>query len=121
MRVPNTSSLLFSHAGRIDNRYSRWNLTVWRSVDSGATWTAAVQIEHLNATELPQLHTAYSTLLVLSGAPNQGSAAGAGGLNAAQAPVAIAYERGPEQGSHITPSSCGEYATIRWKTFQLPT
>ena len=119
MRVPNTSSLVFSHAGRINNRYNRWNLTVWRSVDSGATWAAAIQLEKLNATELPKLHTAYSTLLALSAAPSQGSAGGSGGLKSVDATMGIAYERGPMPGSHITPSKCGEYATIRWKTFEL--
>lgn len=26
--------------GRINNRWNRWNLTLWSSIDSGATWVA---------------------------------------------------------------------------------
>ena len=109
VRVPNTSSMLFSHAGRIDNRIGRWNLTVWRSDDSGASWAPIEQVEQLNKTLLPQLHTAYSTMVALSGAPSSGP----------MVPMAIAYERGPIGNSHVTPSKCGEYATIRWKNLQL--
>ena len=44
MRVPQSQRLLFSHAGRIGDRYNRWNLTIWSSSDSGATWTAVEQV-----------------------------------------------------------------------------
>lgn len=94
--VRNGSALLFAHPGRIDNKWNRWNISVWRSADSGASWAAIEQVESFNSTELPHLHTAYSALL--SGAPA----------------YALAYERGPMPGSHIVPSQCGEYATIRW-------
>ena len=94
--VRNGSALLFAHPGRIDNKWNRWNISVWRSGDSGASWEAIEQVESFNSTELPHLHTAYSALL--SGAPA----------------YALAYERGPMPGSHIVPSQCGEYATIRW-------
>ena len=38
-------SLFFAHPGRIDDRYNRWNMTVWRSTDSGANWTAVEQVQ----------------------------------------------------------------------------
>ena len=93
-------ALLFAHPGRIGNKFNRWNISVWSSMDSGASWTAIEQVENFNATELPHLHTAYSALL-------------AGPTDAAA--YALAYERGPMPGSHIVPSQCGEYATIRWQ------
>jgi hypothetical protein len=128
VRVPGSRWLLLSHAGRVGGRANRWNLTVWRSADSGATWRAAWQIEPLNATQLPLLHTAYSTLVVLPAAAElpravaserlAGAPAGAAGARAPAVRVGIAYERGPMPGSHVTPSKCGEYATIRWRTFE---
>ena len=88
-------TLLFSHAGRIDGRIGRWNLTVWASTDSGATYTAVEQVEAgLNVSALKKLHTAYSAL-----SP----------LNATHA--ALLYERGPMPPWHTV---WGEYATIRW-------
>ena len=94
--------MLFSHPGRIAGRYNRWNLTLWRSADSGATWSAVQRVEPTaNATKLAQLHTAYSSLVQLQD----------------PAATGLAYERGPMPGSHSTPSMCGEYATIRWKTY----
>jgi hypothetical protein len=108
MRVPHSEDLLLSHAGRVHDVWNRWNLTVWRSRDSGATWTAVLQVEAMNASALEQLHTAYSTLVALP------SAAGT-----ASATTGLAYERGPMPGSHITPSKCGEYATIRWRRVDL--
>ena len=108
IRVPNSSDLLFSHAGRVWNRWNRWNLTIWRSQNSGANWTAVLQVEKMNASELEELHTAYSSLVAL---PARGA------MPIAAASIGLAYERGPMPGSHITPSKCGEYATIRWKRF----
>ena len=108
LRVPNSSDLLFSHAGRVHDRWNRWNLTIWRSRDSGANWTAVVQVEKVSASELEQLHTAYSSLVALAAATTAGGAATG---------IGLAYERGPMPGSHITPSKCGEYATIRWRRF----
>ena len=102
-------ALLFAHPGRIGNKFNRWNMSVWRSADSGATWTALEQVERFNATELPHLHTAYSALLP---APPGGGTSGDGG---AAPDYALAYERGPMPGSQIVPSQCGEYATIRWQ------
>ena len=101
VRVPDTPKMLFSHPGRVHNKYNRWNMTVWQSSDSGETWQAIEQVERgLNDTRMSQLHTAYSALLVL-GHSNK---------------VALAYERGPMPGSHWpVPSKCGEYATIRWR------
>ena len=98
LRVPNSSDLLFSHAGRVHDRWNRWNLTIWRSRDSGANWTAVVQVEKVSASELEQLHTAYSSLVALAAATTAGGAATG---------IGLAYERGPMPGSHITPSKCG--------------
>ncbi len=107
--VRDGASLLFAHPGRIGNKFNRWNISVWRSTDSGASWQAIEQIEHFNATELPHLHTAYSALLSAS----QGSGR-VHGFRSGATEYALAYERGPMPGSHIVPSQCGEYATIRW-------
>ena len=63
-------SLLFSHPGRINNEWNRWNLSVWRSTDSGATWTAIKQAEdyHVHCRVGNScVHTAYSALLDLGG------------------------------------------------------
>ena len=101
--------------GRINNRWSRWNLTLWSSIDSGATWVARQQVEELPLSELGQLHTAYSTLVPL---PTPTSASTPDDLalkHSLARRTGIAYERGPFPGSHITPSKCGEYATIRWR------
>ena len=96
--------MLFSHAGRIGTgRWSinRWNLTVWASGDSGATWTAFHKAEQgMNETVLRGVHTAYSSLLTLN-----------------QTHAAMVYERGP-MGSRV---GAGEYATIRWQVVPLPT
>ena len=109
--------------GRINNRWSRWNLTLWSSADSGATWVARQQVEELPPSELAQLHTAYSTLVPLPRFPSDSRpvAATPDGFEHSRARsdlrTGIAYERGPFAGSHITPSKCGEYATIRWRVF----
>ena len=101
--VPGKQLLLFSHAGRVGTGRSsinRWNLTVWYSVDSGASWTAYHKIEHgLNETQTRGVHTAYSSLLPLN-----------------DTHVAVIYERGP-MGSRV---GAGEYATIRWQAVHLP-
>ena len=39
--VRDGTDLLFAHPGRIGGEFNRWNLTVWRSRDSGASWAAA--------------------------------------------------------------------------------
>ena len=113
------AELLFAHPGRIAGKCSRWNMSVWRSGDSGASWTAIEQVERCNATDLAHLHTAYSALLPAwpggAGAGAAGAGAAAAAATAGNTPgYALAYERGPMPGSHITPSQCGEYATIRW-------
>ena len=91
--------LLLSHGGRVNGVASRWNMSVWSSVDSGATWSAFEQVEK-NETAIPMLHTAYSTLVT---------------LNATHA--AVLYERGPLPPWHTV---WGEYETIRWHVFALP-
>jgi hypothetical protein len=120
MRMPDSADLLFSHAGRVDNRWNRWNLTIWRSRNSGANWTSVAQVEEaMNASELMQLHTAYSTLTALPPAGGTSSASSSSYGHASGAIAGLAYERGPMPGSHITPSECGEYATIRWKQLDV--
>ena len=100
-------SLLFSHPGRVHGDWGRWNMTVWHSADSGATWQAIEQVEpDKQPFPMPKLHTAYSALLPL-GSP-------APATSTAHAPVGLVYERGPMPGTHVVPSKCGEYATIRW-------
>ena len=86
-----------AHSGR----GGRWNLTVYGSRDSGASWAALAQVEppSFNASELAKLHTAYSSLVQ---------------LNATHG--AVLYERGP-MGAH---GGAGEYQRIRWHAFPLP-
>ena len=91
--------MLLSHGGRVNGVANRWNMSVWSSVDSGATWSAFEQVEK-NETAIPLLHTAYSTLVT---------------LNATHA--AVLYERGPLPPWHTV---WGEYETIRWHVFALP-
>ena len=91
--VEGRNLLLFAHAGRVDGVYGRFNLSVWASRDSGASWHAFHMAEAgMNATQLRALHTAYSSMLP---------------LNATH--VALVYERGP-MGSRV---GAGEYATPR--------
>lgn len=62
--VPGKELLLFSHPGRIGTgrqSISRWNLTVWYSLNSGADWKAFDQVERGEFNEtLSIVHTAYS-------------------------------------------------------------
>lgn len=101
--ISSSHLLLFSHPGRIGigrASINRWNLTVWYSADSGATWTAFEKVEQgLNETALRGVHTAYSSLLALN-----------------ETHVGLVYERGP-MGSRV---GAGEYATIRWKAVEIP-
>ena len=102
LRVGSSSPwLLYSHPGNVSGRGGRWNLTVYGSRDSGASWAALAQVEppSLNASELAKLHTAYSSLVQ---------------LNATHG--AVLYERGP-MGAH---GGAGEYQRIRWHAFPLP-
>ena len=105
IRVNNSELLLFSHSNDINGTANRWNMTVWASADSGATWRAVEMVEAgLNRTALAGLHVAYSALLAPLGDDGGG--------------VALAYERGPWPGTHGVPTKCGEYATIRWHPLQ---
>ena len=45
IRVNNSELLLFSHSNDINGTANRWNMTVWASWDSGATWQPALQAE----------------------------------------------------------------------------
>ena len=45
IRVNNSDLLLFSHSNDINGTANRWNMTVWASWDSGATWEPALQAE----------------------------------------------------------------------------
>lgn len=112
---------------RVNGVPTRGNMTVWRSVDSGATWSAIEQVEKGNLSLLSQLHLAYSALLPApdreeEGAGEGGGAAGASGDHGVGGGAAagygrgygLVYERGPMGGSHVVPSRCGEYASIRW-------
>eukprot|EP01052_Picozoa_sp_SAG31_P011498 SAG31_NODE_652_length_13181_cov_14.268155_7_plen_478_part_00 len=96
--------MLLSHAGDVNGTAGRWNMTIWSSNDSAATWTPAVQVE-------PDpdiaLHQAYSTMLQLS--PTE---------------VLIVWERGPIGGHcagypHCFPPA-GEYQTLRARVVSLP-
>ena len=37
--------MLLSHAGNVNGTAGRWNMTIWSSTDSAATWIPAVQVE----------------------------------------------------------------------------
>ena len=68
------------------------------------TWRSIEQVERgANSTFLSVVHEAYVALL--ASAPRETAGAVA---------YDLAYERGPMGGSHVLPSKCGEYATIRW-------
>ena len=45
IRVSNSELLLFSHSNDINGTANRWNMTVWASWDSAATWEPALQAE----------------------------------------------------------------------------
>lgn len=100
-----SGTLLFSHSNDINGTASRWNMTVWRSADSGASWTPIVQVEpDGNIT----LHTAYSALAELT--PSS---------------ALVLWERGP-MGGRCTPAypGCspiaGEYQSLRARRFDVP-
>ena len=107
IRMNNSELMLFSHAGDVDGSAGRWNMTVWTSADSGATWAAAVQVEPVLKPHNVTLHTAYSALLQLS-----------------PSTALIVYERGP-MGSKCTPAyphcyaPAGEYQTLRAREISL--
>ena len=98
--------MLLSHAGDVNGTAGRWNMTIWGSADSAATWTAAVQVE-------PDadiaLHLACSSLLQRS--PTD---------------ALIVWERGPLGGQCkgypaprcFVPS--GEHQTLRARIVRLP-
>jgi hypothetical protein len=65
-QINDSQAMLFSHGGNVNGTPGRWNMTVWASVDSGATWTPVVQVEPNGNTPLHTLHTAYSALLQLT-------------------------------------------------------
>lgn len=127
-------ALLLAHSGRVHDKPGRWNMTVWRSDDSGGTWPGLTCTSHCalrtlltrwrvhmclwytgtwrsieqvergaNSTFLSVVHEAYVALLASAPRETAGTVA-----------YDLAYERGPMGGSHVLPSKCGEYATIRW-------
>eukprot|EP01047_Picozoa_sp_COSAG01_P043652 COSAG01_NODE_3892_length_5578_cov_5.863296_5_plen_164_part_00 len=108
IRIKGSGLLLFSHAGDINGTGGRFNMTIWASNDSAATWRPILQVE-------PDadiaLHQAYSTMLQLS--PNE---------------ILIVWERGPMGGSckgYPDTQHCfqpaGEYQTLRARVVTLHT
>eukprot|EP00660_Eupelagonema_oceanica_P019579 gene19579-biopygen17669 len=97
--------LLFSHPGNIGGRANRWNLTVWASLDSAASWDPLMQVEP--DTDI-SLHTAYSTLVAIN-----------------DTTALVVWERGPMGRCVPTYPNCypvaGEYQTIRVREVPLPT
>ena len=100
IRMNGSDLMLFSHAGNINGTGGRWNMTIWASHDSAATWSPVVQVEP-DADTL--LHLAYSCLLQLS-----------------QTDALVVWERGPMGGNcKATPTvphcfqPSGEYQTLR--------
>jgi hypothetical protein len=99
--------MLFSHPGDINGVGGRWNMTIWASRDSAATWSPVVQVEP-DADIL--LHLAYSCLLQLN-----------------QTDALVAWERGPMRGNcKGTPTvphcfqPSGEYQTLRVRRLSFP-
>ena len=113
IRVNASDLMLFSHSGDINGSAGRWNMTVWASWDSAATWTPVEQVEPMgnvgNSSVLKiALHTAYSSLVQVSATE-----------------ALVVWERGP-MASRCFPQypNCshlaGEYQTLRARRFALP-
>ena len=104
IRMNGSDQMLFSHAGDVNGTIGRWNMTIWSSTDSAATWYPAVQVEP-DATIT--LHLAYSTMVQLS--PTE---------------VLVVWERGPLGGDCSGYPNCfrpsGEYQTLRARIVSLP-
>jgi hypothetical protein len=106
IRLNSSDLMLFSHGGQVNGSGGRWNMTVWASRDSAATWEAAVQCEPDATTAL---HQAYSDMLQLS-----------------ETEVLVVWERGPLGGNckgYPAPhcfQPAGEYQTLRGRIVSFP-
>jgi len=106
IRLNHSDLMLFSHGGQVNGSGGRWNMTVWSSKDSAATWETAIQCEPDASITL---HQAYSTMLQLS-----------------ETEVLVVWERGPlgmNCKGYPAPRCfppAGEYQTLRGRIVNFP-